>query len=108
MALRSCGVLKGRVWEHVGAAGVSLAPESGARRGVVSWPPPYGACESAACRTVARGGFDVDVFFAAIPTTACLVVFALMHVPINIPALAASTNVAADMNAELVSFTGDL
>lgn len=55
VALRSCGVLKGRVWEHVGAAGVSLAPESGARRGVVSWPPPYGACESAVCRTVARG-----------------------------------------------------
>lgn len=60
VALRSCGVLKGRLWEPWARRGcLSLSRrrgrECGARRGVVSWPPPYGACESAVCRTVARG-----------------------------------------------------
>ena len=43
-----------------------------------------------------------DVVLSSIPTIIALTLFSLMHVPINIPALAASTNKAADMNHELI------
>lgn len=38
-----------------------------------------------------------------IPTIFALAIFSLIHVPINIPAFAVSTNVEADMNAELIA-----
>ena len=37
------------------------------------------------------------------PTMVALVLFSLIHVPINIPAFALSTNVDADMNRELIA-----
>jgi len=39
----------------------------------------------------------------AIPTMVSLTAFSLIHVPINIPAFAISTNVEPDMNAELIA-----
>jgi SulP family sulfate permease len=39
----------------------------------------------------------------SIPTLIALTLFSLIHVPINIPAFALSTNVEADMNRELVA-----
>jgi SulP family sulfate permease len=39
----------------------------------------------------------------SIPTMIALVLFSLIHVPINIPAFAVSSNVDVDMNAELVA-----
>jgi len=39
----------------------------------------------------------------SIPTTVALVLFSLIHVPINIPAFALSTNVDVDMNQELIA-----
>uniref|UniRef100_A0A7S2GZ62 Cyclic nucleotide-binding domain-containing protein n=1 Tax=Helicotheca tamesis TaxID=374047 RepID=A0A7S2GZ62_9STRA len=39
----------------------------------------------------------------SIPTMISLIAFSLIHVPINIPAFAISTNVEADFNAELIA-----
>jgi len=39
----------------------------------------------------------------SIPTLVALILFSLIHVPINIPAFAISTNTEADMNKELVA-----
>jgi SulP family sulfate permease len=39
----------------------------------------------------------------SIPTLVALVLFSLIHVPINIPAFALSTNTEAEMNTELVA-----
>lgn len=39
----------------------------------------------------------------SIPTMIALVLFSLIHVPINIPAFAVSSNVDVDMNAELIA-----
>lgn len=39
----------------------------------------------------------------SLPTLTALACFSLIHVPINIPAFAISTNVEADMNAELIA-----
>ena len=52
-------------------------------------------------QTVKRGAFSWAVFAKALPTTAMLAIFALMHVPINIPALAATVLVDYDLNHEL-------
>lgn len=41
--------------------------------------------------------------FHAMPTIFSLILFSLIHVPINIPAFAVSTDVEADMNRELVA-----
>jgi len=41
--------------------------------------------------------------FKAIPTMMSLTAFSLIHVPINIPAFAISTNTEPDMNAELIA-----
>ena len=51
--------------------------------------------------TVRRGSFSWRAFAKALPTTAMLAIFALMHVPINIPALAATVHVDYDLNHEL-------
>jgi SulP family sulfate permease len=40
---------------------------------------------------------------SSIPTLVSLILFSLIHVPINIPAFAISTNTEADMNRELVA-----
>lgn len=40
---------------------------------------------------------------SSLPTLVALVLFSLIHVPINIPAFAISTNTEADMNRELVA-----
>lgn len=40
---------------------------------------------------------------SSIPTLVALILFSLIHVPINIPAFAISTNTEADMNRELVA-----
>jgi SulP family sulfate permease len=52
-------------------------------------------------QTVRRGAFSWRAFAKALPTTAMLAIFALMHVPINIPALAATVHVDYDLNHEL-------
>ena len=52
-------------------------------------------------QTVRRGAFSWRAFIKALPTTAMLAIFALMHVPINIPALAATVHVDYDLNHEL-------
>jgi SulP family sulfate permease len=52
-------------------------------------------------QTVRRGAFSWRAFVKALPTTAMLAIFALMHVPINIPALAATVHVDYDLNHEL-------
>ena len=44
-----------------------------------------------------------DAVFKSIPTLLSLTAFSLIHVPINIPAFAISTNTEPDMDAELVS-----
>lgn len=44
-----------------------------------------------------------DVILRSMPTMIAMTVFSLMHVPINIPSLCASTGHEADMNAELVA-----
>ncbi|KAL7478904.1 hypothetical protein ACHAW6_004659 [Cyclotella cf. meneghiniana] len=41
--------------------------------------------------------------FKSFPTVVSLTAFSLIHVPINIPAFAISTNVEPDMNAELIA-----
>ncbi|KAJ3208908.1 hypothetical protein HDU82_001762 [Entophlyctis luteolus] len=46
-------------------------------------------------------GVDWGSVFITVPIQVSLVFFALLHVPINIPALAASTNQDYDMNREL-------
>mmetsp|Transcript_19546 Transcript_19546/g.60249 ORF Transcript_19546/g.60249 Transcript_19546/m.60249 type:complete len:796 (-) Transcript_19546:24-2411(-) len=52
-------------------------------------------------QTIQTGGFSWRVFFVSLPTTVLLAIFALMHVPINIPALAATVNESYDLSHEL-------
>uniref|UniRef100_A0A7S1EYS6 Sulfate transporter n=1 Tax=Noctiluca scintillans TaxID=2966 RepID=A0A7S1EYS6_NOCSC len=44
-----------------------------------------------------------DVIATSIPTMVAMTIFSLMHVPINIPSLCASTSFDANMNQELVA-----
>uniref|UniRef100_A0A7S1VAN1 STAS domain-containing protein n=1 Tax=Grammatophora oceanica TaxID=210454 RepID=A0A7S1VAN1_9STRA len=44
-----------------------------------------------------------EAILDAIPTMVALVLFSLIHVPINIPAFALSTNTEVDMNVELIA-----
>lgn len=44
-----------------------------------------------------------SAILSTIPTLVALILFSLIHVPINIPAFAISTNTEADMNRELVA-----
>jgi len=47
--------------------------------------------------------FSWPVLWEAVPTLISLTLFSLIHVPINIPAFALSSNTEVDMNVELVS-----
>jgi SulP family sulfate permease len=54
-------------------------------------------------RVVFVGNISWAAVWHSIPTMIALVLFSLIHVPINIPAFALSTNVDVDMNQELIA-----
>ncbi|KAL7544731.1 hypothetical protein ACHAWF_008091, partial [Thalassiosira exigua] len=54
-------------------------------------------------REVRPAGISWTAVAKALPTMVGLTAFSLIHVPINIPAFAISTNVEPDMNAELIA-----
>lgn len=52
---------------------------------------------------VRPGDISWNAVVKSLPTMVSLVAFSLIHVPINIPTFAISTNVEPDMNAELIA-----
>jgi len=81
--------------------------------------PPLESCSGDDCDNKSSSIFNESLFdiftvidfttiswsavMKAIPTVVSLVAFSLIHVPINIPAFAISTNVEPDMDAELIA-----
>jgi SulP family sulfate permease len=76
--------------------------------------PPLDACEGCSSsifnkdllnmwRVVNLSTISWPAMFDAIPTLVALTLFSLIHVPINIPAFAISTDTEADMNKELMA-----
>lgn len=72
--------------------------------GVVSFLAPLWSENTwAIFRVVDFSTISWPAVLESIPTMVALVLFSLIHVPINIPAFAVSTNVDVDMNRELVA-----
>ncbi|KAL7534147.1 hypothetical protein ACHAXR_007713 [Thalassiosira sp. AJA248-18] len=101
--------------------GAWVVGEPGNSLGEEYFFPPLIECDSdiIECADVASSFWDESVWgifhivdfstiswtavMRSIPTLIALVMFSLIHVPINIPAFAVSTNVDVDMNVELMA-----